>query len=182
MTGDCGPSAKRSLEEAARNPLDASAIYNLAWMQQCAGQLEASAQSYRRAIELNAAYDGAKPGYATTLLLMGKADEALAQAQDASDEEQRLFALAYSYWALGRKAESDATLHQLEGKFAPAWSVDIADVHAYRGDAAGAAQWLQRAYEGRRPALSLIKIDPLMASLKGDPRFKAVLRKMKLPE
>jgi hypothetical protein len=41
---------------------------------------------------------------------------------------------------------------------------------------------LDRAYRQRDGGLSGIKIDPLLANLRTDPRFAALLRKMKLPE
>ena len=43
-------------------------------------------------------------------------------------------------------------------------------------------QWLERAYKQRDGALALVKIDPLLVSLRGDPRFNALLREMNLLE
>ena len=45
-----------------------------------------------------------------------------------------------------------------------------------------AFEWLDRAYQARDQDLYLIKGDPLLKNLEGDPRHKALLRKMNLPE
>ena len=58
--------------------------------------------------------------------------------------------------------------------------IGIAD--AYRGERAKAFDWLDRAVVLRDPGLINIKTDPLFAGLRGEPRYKTVLRKMNLPE
>jgi hypothetical protein len=42
--------------------------------------------------------------------------------------------------------------------------------------------WLDRAYSQKDAALYEIKYDPFFKNLKFDPRYKAFLRKMNLPE
>jgi hypothetical protein len=42
-------------------------------------------------------------------------------------------------------------------------------------------EWLERAYKQRDGGLAEIKGEPLLHSLKGDPRYRAFLQKMKLP-
>jgi hypothetical protein len=49
----------------------------------------------------------------------------------------------------------------------------------YAGSAAFV--WLERAYNNREPEVTLLKADPLLRTLRGDPRFTALLRNMKLP-
>jgi hypothetical protein len=43
-------------------------------------------------------------------------------------------------------------------------------------------EWLERAYSAKDEDLYLIKGDPLTRNLERDPRYKAFLRKMNLPE
>jgi adenylate cyclase len=45
-----------------------------------------------------------------------------------------------------------------------------------------AFEWLQRAYQQRDSGLNGILYDPLLTGLVGDPRFKALLKKLKLSE
>ena len=70
-----------------RNPLDAANIWSLAFYQRMAGQLDNSAITFRKLLDMNPAYATAHAGYGLTLLLMGKNSEALAVAQKDSDDE-----------------------------------------------------------------------------------------------
>jgi hypothetical protein len=86
-----------------------------------------------------------------------------------------------AYHALGRRAESDAALRDLTQKFADDWAYQIAEVHAFRGEVDEAFAWLDRAYAQRDGGFSEMKGDPLLKHLEGDPRYRAFLRKIKLP-
>lgn len=57
-----------------------------------------------------------------------------------------------------------------------------AEAFAWRGEKDRAFEWLERAYRQRDGGLGRVKIDPLLISLRRDPRFGALLRKMNLPE
>jgi hypothetical protein len=102
--------------------------------------------------------------------------------EQETDEIWRLAGLPLVYHALGRHRESDAALAALESKYAREAAYQIAEVHAFRGEADLAFQWLERAYDQRDGGLVDIKGEPLLRGLAGDPRYKAFLRKMKLPE
>jgi adenylate cyclase len=43
-------------------------------------------------------------------------------------------------------------------------------------------EWLEKAYEERAVWLVLVKVEPRFDSLRSDPRFKNLLRRMKFPE
>jgi serine/threonine-protein kinase len=118
-------------------------------------------------------------GYA--LLLQGKADAALQELEQETDETWRLANLPLAFHALGRRGESDAALATLKSKHAGEMAYQIADVHAFRGEVDLAFEWLERAYAQRDSAVSYIKGDRLMRGLVGDPRYKAFLRRLKLP-
>jgi hypothetical protein len=70
---------------------------------------------------------------------------------------------------------------QRSANYAQEAAEQIAEVYAWRGEKDQAFQWLERAYQQRDGGLATIKYDPLLASLRGDARFAALLRKMKLP-
>ena len=138
--------------------------------------------AYRKALELDP--DGATwhNSIGLTLLLQGKTDAALQEMQQETDEIWRLSVLPLAFHALGRRSESDAALAALKDKYAENWAYQIAEVHAFRGEADLAFEWLERAYKQRDGGVADIKGDRLMRGLVGDPRYKAFLRKLKLPE
>jgi len=85
-------------------------------------------------------------------------------------------------YALGRKAESDAALAGYIKENAGTYASSIADIYALRGQSDEAMRWLERAFTQKDAGLTLIKADTALVPLNGDPRFKALLRKMNLPE
>jgi hypothetical protein len=54
--------------------------------------------------------------------------------------------------------------------------------YACRNDRNLALQWLDRAYKQKDASLAEIVGEPLFKNLASDPRYKAFLRKMNLPE
>jgi hypothetical protein len=60
--------------------------------------------------------------------------------------------------------------------------IDIAAVHAYRGENDQALAWLEKAVALRDLGLGhKFRDEPKLAPLRSDPRYKALLRKMNLP-
>ena len=84
--------------------------------------------------------------------------------------------------ANGRMAEADEALKALIARWADRGAYFVAMNYAYRGDHDLALQWLERAYKQKDPGLLGIVGEPLFKNLADDPRYKAFLRKMKLPE
>jgi hypothetical protein len=66
-------------------------------------------------------------------------------------------------------------------KESPDWPFGIAQVRAFRGETDQAFKELDRAYS-EKDELHLMKDDRLLKGLEKDPRYKAFLRKMNLPE
>jgi hypothetical protein len=85
------------------------------------------------------------------------------------------------HFAAGRRAESDSELSKAIRQNTGDWPEGIASIYAFRGEKDRAFEWLDRAYEAR-DHLYLIKGNPLMKNLEGDPRYKTLLRKLNLPE
>ena len=59
--------------------------------------------------------------------------------------------------------------------------MQVAEVHSWRGEKDLAFEWLERAREEGDLGLWWVKVDPLLRSLRGDPRWKAFLGRMNLP-
>jgi len=120
--------------------------------------------------------------------LLGRVYLAQLQPQSALEEmrkEQhpvlRLHGLALAYYALARTREADAALAELIDKYQSEAPYQIAEVYGFRGEADRAFQWLEKCLELRDPGISDIKGDPLLKGLRRDPRYSALLKKLRLP-
>jgi len=88
--------------------------------------------------------------------------------------------LGFSYAMAGRKAEAVKVIADLEALAARRYSspVRIACVYAGLGDKERAFEWLEKGYVGRSDHLTQIKTDPMFDSLRTDPRFNDLLRRV----
>ena len=93
-----------------------------------------------------------------------------------------LIGLSAIYHALGRNADSDAALRSGEREAATQAPYFIALMHAFRGEGDAALRWLDRAYLQKDYQVQYIKGEWFLRSLQNDPRYKAFLRRMNLPE
>jgi serine/threonine-protein kinase len=165
----------------AIDPLDPGAWQNLGWLQLRRERLPEAEAAARRTLEIAPSYDGVHVLLGLVLLERGDRKSALAaMLQESSDD--RDFGLAIVYHAMDRGPESNAAL----AAYTRAHSLDdpqgIADIHASRGEPDAAFTWLERAYVQRSATLYWIKGDILLGKIEGDPRYKAFLRRMNLPE
>jgi tetratricopeptide (TPR) repeat protein len=168
----------------ANDPLDALSLLHLANSLLLAGQFDEAVSASRRALQLNERSPYSHVLYGEALLLAGRTQEALAAMQGEVDEDLKLWGLTLAYWGSGRKAESDATLAEVEKGWGKDDLPNVALLYAYRGDGDAAFDRLERAYEKKQDPLelALMPVNPLMRSLRADPRFGALLVKLKLNE
>ena len=115
-------------------------------------------------------------------VIEGKASEALMTARRLEFETARLLGIALAEHSLGNAKESQQALDGLIAKHAQDTPFAIALVYGWRVEKDKAFEWLENTYAQHNPDLSDIQIAPLLASLRSDSRFKALLRKMNLPE
>ncbi len=144
-----------------RDPLNAMLRTNLAQFLLYAGRLEDARAQFARVVELYPSLKGADtvlPAYAHALILLGQPDKALELIRAAPEGNRRLQGLALAYHALGREADADQALSELRDNVQHSWDLlAVAEVYAYRGDAAQALTWL----DGLRPALKCEVSSPL---------------------
>jgi tetratricopeptide (TPR) repeat protein len=91
--------------------------------------------------------------------------------------------LGHPYAVTGNESESNKLLDRLKAQFVRAYvsPYDIAEVYVGLGRNDEAFEWLQRAYEERARALVLLQAEPKLHSLRPDPRFQDLLRRVGLP-
>ena len=163
------------------DPLSVPAYSNLGLHAYRAGRLAEAEAAFKKALELNPEIPGPHSFLGRVYLAQSKPAAALAEMEREPRPIWRRQGLALAYQALGRRSEADAALAELIEKDRHSFAFQIAEVYAYRGEQDKTFEWLERAYVQRDVGLAEMKGDPLLLSLKGDPRFAALLKKMRLP-
>jgi TolB-like protein/DNA-binding winged helix-turn-helix (wHTH) protein/Flp pilus assembly protein TadD len=141
---------------------------------------EASA-ALQKAQELNPQLSSLHLAFGENLLSKGQWQAALEEMEKETGEWEKLSGESLAYFALGRNAESEAGLKKLIATHQNDCAYQIAEVYAYRGETDKAFQWLNRALQQRDPGTPELKTSPLMKSLRADPRYPELLKRMRLP-
>jgi serine/threonine protein kinase/tetratricopeptide (TPR) repeat protein len=169
-----------SLKAIDLDPVDFFNYYNLGNYYYYARRLPDALAASRRAIELNPQILAGHQQLGAIYLAQGNTDSALAVTEREPAEVWRLFGLALVHHAAGRTQQADAALAELIRKHSEVCPYQIAEVYAYRGEADRAFEWLEKALRLRDAGMSTIVGDPLLARIAKDPRFSALLRRLKL--
>ena len=144
----------------AQDPLNSAAYHGLGRACHSAGLLAEAEGASRKALELAPERVSTRALLAMILLDQERVEEGLAEARREPDESWRLFGMALALRASGRAADSDAALQRYVGRYAESDAVQIAEVHAVRGEVDQAFAWLERAYAGRDGGFSGVKASP----------------------
>jgi TolB-like protein/tetratricopeptide (TPR) repeat protein len=172
-----------ALEAIALDPLNANAHGAIGLeVYLRSGNLAEAERSLRRALQIAPEYATGHYYLGEVLMLQGHLDAAQAEFGRETLDDGQLEGSAMAQFAAGRKADSDAQLAEAIRHNGASWASEIARVYAFRGEKDHAFEWLDRAYEARDEDLYFMKADPLFKNLEPDPRYKAFLRKMNLPE
>jgi tetratricopeptide (TPR) repeat protein len=144
-------------------------------------QFAAAHEALRRALEIQPEDSFVLHDLGMLQLLEGNLQAASTTFGLVPSEGVHLMGVAMTEHSLGHGSESRQALDQLIAEKGQAWAYQIAEVYAWRGEKNKAFEWLQRGYDRHDGGHCNIKIDALLFSLRGDARFGAMLRKMKLP-
>ena len=162
------------------DPLNTDSSANLAELEFYIGQLDQAAADCKKAQELNP--DALSPPITLSriYLMQGRPKDALPEIEHVHYAPYRGHLYALTYYALGRKKESDAALQEFTLKYHASHAFEIATIYAFRNQTDEAFEWLDRAYAQHDPSLVTTKVDPLLKSLHNDPRYAAFLTKLHL--
>ncbi|HYX75427.1 MAG TPA: TIR domain-containing protein [Steroidobacteraceae bacterium] len=164
------------------DPLSAIAWSNLGQYLTFHRDYPAAHEALRRCLEINPESSYGGHHLAILQLLEGNAVGGLATARKVGIEFFRLTDVAMAEHSLGHVKESQQALEELIARHALDGAYQVSEALAWRGEKDKAFEWLERAYQQRDGGLSEVKVDLLLDSLHGDRRFKALLRKLNLPE
>ena len=157
-----------------RSPVSGTGAWRLCWAYEIAGAFDDALRACKRALELSPdSAVASAPSSAEVLLLQGNPAKALEVFDRLSDGALRLWGVALAQFSLGNMRASDEALAALVARWGTCAAYQIAEVYAWRGDKDRAFEWLDRALAEHDGGLMNIKVDPLLRSLHGDPRFDA---------
>src|SRR6266481_4495784 len=147
-------------------------------------RLDESIAQFGKAIEMDPNFYFAQWSYGLALMLQKKIPEAIAQFEKATsitDDPIPLGMLGLGYGVNGRKDDAQKILVRLlesrAQRFTPAYSLAL--VCLGLGDQDQAINWLEESYrEHDGNNIAAIRIDPSLAPLHGNPRFKALAEKI----
>jgi TolB-like protein/Flp pilus assembly protein TadD len=148
------------------------------------GRTDEAIAHFRKAIELDGTFYYAQRSYGLALELQGKIPEAISYYEKAAaltDAPIELGMLGRIYGIVGRKDEAQKILERLLQSRAQRYTAaySLALVALGLGDKAGALHWLEEGYRDHDgDALGVIRVDPPLAPLHGDPRFEALAEKI----
>ena len=164
----------------ARDPLEAFTYATLSDYLRQNGQWSEATKAGARAHDLMPSiYD--ESYIAEIALSRGDPQAALIALPRVKSPTEVASVKARAFRALGRRADADAALAELEKTAATDAPGELARVYALLGDRDLSFKWLDRSYELRDPSVVDIKANRDFDDLRTDLRYVEFLRKMKLP-
>jgi eukaryotic-like serine/threonine-protein kinase len=180
-----------SIAEARRaldlDPLDVLLNVHLGWAYLYGRNYESAIEQLRKSIDVDANFDSPHIllGRAYTLKRMyGEAIAALQRAMHLSGGTGGLpvASLGYAYAVSGKRDEAIRALDSLKELYKrnKVSSYDLAIIYTGLGEKERALESLEKAYEDRTGGLLLLKVEPIFDSLRSDPRFVNLTRRLGL--
>jgi serine/threonine protein kinase/TolB-like protein/Tfp pilus assembly protein PilF len=152
-----------------------------------ARQYDKAIEQLRKTIEMDQSFYFAHWQLGVAYEMKGSLQEATLEYQKArqlNDNPWVLALLGHVSAAAGRRDEALKTLDQLKviSKDRYVSSYSFAIIYAGLGEKNQAFQWLERSCQDHEPRITRIKVDPLLDSLRSDPRFADLERCVGLPQ
>ncbi len=161
---------------------------HLGWHFLYARQYDEALKQLRNAVE-------ADPNYGLAYWYSGLAYEQKGMYDDALREMRRAKELlpenavidsdiGHLHAVAGRRREATAILAELERKSARSYvsSFELALIHVGLGEKEKSLSEMEQAYRERSDMLVYLGVDPRLDSLRSDPRFRELLRRIAIPQ
>ncbi|HLE63696.1 MAG TPA: tetratricopeptide repeat protein, partial [Pyrinomonadaceae bacterium] len=152
-----------------------------------AGQADEALAILQKVIELDSNHWLAHSFAASAYIEKGMFDHAIAEARKAKELPGRSTApvgfLGFALARSGKQAEARAVLQELlkssKEQYISAYT--IAMVYNGLDERDQAIAWLEKAYQNREPRITFLNADPKWNSLRDDPRFQDLVRRVGFP-
>ncbi len=145
-------------------------------------------EQYRKTLEMDPNSGFAHWAIGNAYVHKGMFDEAVAEYQKAiplsGDSPDEPAMLGYAYALSGKSREARQVIDDLKKRSQRSYisPTTIAVIYGGLGENDRAFEWLDKAYEGQDSLLILLKVEPMFDSIRNDPRFTELLRRVNLPQ
>ena len=176
---------RRALE---LDPLSVTARWCLGWAFLSAGRSDEAIEQLSKAMALDPASAWARTFLGRAYLSKGMQQRAIEELEtarrDGPDDVFVLALLGYGYAVTGRPADALKVLQRFDEMEKHRYVSRAARVYVYAGlgDKDKAFEWLEKAYQERSDALAWFRQEPESKSLRSDPRFAVLMRKIGFTE
>ncbi len=170
------------------DPLSSVINVNISEIYQIQNDHNASIENSLKLIELDPSFSLAYDYLGRSYLKQGRCAEAVANLEKAVELSSRvsytLKDLGYGYAVTGKQSEAIVIAEELEQRYArnDAAGRYVAAVYTGLGDKDKAFDWLEKDFQTRSGGLAYIRWEIPYESLRDDPRFAGLLKRMGLPE
>ena len=146
-----------------------------------AGKLDEAIAQLKRTVDMDPSFGPAHMHLARVYVAKGMYDEAITEFQ-TSGYYRTTGSLGYTYAKSGRREDALNELQKLMqlSKSQDVSAFEVAMIYTGLGDKKKAIEWLEQSCENREFPIILINIHPWLDSLRSEPGFKALLRKIGL--
>ena len=183
--------AEEALAEIRRaqelDPLSVAAQVTIGWTFYYARRYDQAIEQCGKALELGPDSVGAHDCLGLGYLAKKMYEKAIAECQRAvnlsSNDLNRAVDLARAHALAGNKAEARKALNELRARAKRSYVPPslFAQIHLGLGEKKQGLAWLETAYANRDPYLVWLKVDPAFDSVRSDPAFQDLMRRLALP-
>jgi TolB-like protein/DNA-binding winged helix-turn-helix (wHTH) protein/Tfp pilus assembly protein PilF len=161
------------------DPLAPEISMDIAHLFNFSRQYDKAIPQYLKTIEMDPNFARVHVRLASAYQNKGMYQEAIAELKKVNAEGGQL---AYAYALAGERDQAQKMLNDLKelSKQQYVSPFDFALIYKGLGDKGQAFEWLNKTFDENPYRLSMIKVNPRFDSLRSDPRFDELLRRMKL--
>jgi TolB-like protein/DNA-binding winged helix-turn-helix (wHTH) protein/Tfp pilus assembly protein PilF len=169
------------------DPLSVLSLENLGLIYLQAGQLEKAIEQFRKVLVLDSKSAGAHGNLGLIYDLQGKREQSISEWTEArrlsENSPSTIAGLGHAYAAAGQGREAYRMLEELRqvSKSRYVSPYEVAGVYAGLGNSEQTFLWLQKGLDEHNDSLVSLRVDPVFASLRSDPRFRELVRRIGLP-
>lgn len=154
----------------------------LAWLYWDAGRHAEAKAEARRSLELDPDFPWGWHVLGGAQAAEGRFDEAITSHQKAAAVMPAVkWGLGHTYALAGRRDEAQKIAGELAMNPGPKDLLMLGAIYAALGETDAAFRWLEVAYEARVDWFPWVANPSLVGSLRGDPRFEEIVRRLELP-